>query len=112
GGRARGGAVQVDSGRLSDLGAGLRHALAEAAHRPQPAARGRGPFREAAVSDNLPPCPRPPAWGVDWAALDEAYEWVRALRGCGQPPEHHGEGDVWTHTRMVCQALAAPPACR
>lgn len=28
------------------------------------------------------------------------------MRGCRQDPVHHGEGDVWIHTRMVCEALA------
>ena len=64
------------------------------------------------MSDNLPPCPRPSSWALDWDALDAGYEWVRDLRGCGQPSQHHGEGDVWIHTRLVCEALAALPAWR
>ena len=32
-------------------------------------------------------------------------EWERSLRECPQNPEHHGEGDVWTHTCMVVEAL-------
>lgn len=31
-----------------------------------------------------------------------------ALRGCGQPPEWHPEGDVWTHTVMMLNALEHP----
>ena len=64
------------------------------------------------MSDNLPPCPQPPSWAVSWDTLDAEYEWARNLRGCAQPPQHHGEGDVWTHTRLVCEALAALPAWR
>jgi predicted kinase len=52
-------------------------------------------------------CPEPPAWRVDWPALHDAYAWVRALAGCPQDPVHHAEGDVWVHTRMVCEALAS-----
>lgn len=31
-----------------------------------------------------------------------------ALRGCGQPPEFHPEGDVWTHTVMMLNELSDP----
>ena len=34
-------------------------------------------------------------------------EWERSLRECPQNPEHHGEGDVFTHTLMVLEALRA-----
>jgi predicted kinase len=47
---------------------------------------------------------------VDWDALDAAYPWVRDLAGCPQDPVHHAEGDVWIHTRLVCEALAASAA--
>ncbi|MBN9417926.1 hypothetical protein ABS71_06905 [bacterium SCN 62-11] len=36
-------------------------------------------------------------------------EWERSLRECPQNPEHHGEGDVWTHTCMVVEALRGDP---
>jgi predicted kinase len=57
-------------------------------------------------------CPTPPDWRVPWDELDADFDWVRALRGCGQDAVHHGEGDVWNHTRLVCEALAALPAWR
>lgn len=53
------------------------------------------------------PCPQPPEWRVDWDALDQEYEWIRAMRGCPQDPVFHAEGDVWIHVRKVCEALAA-----
>jgi predicted kinase len=56
--------------------------------------------------------PEPPTWALDWDALDAAYPWLRTLRGCPQDPTHHGEGDVWVHTRLVCEALVALPAFR
>lgn len=59
--------------------------------------------------DPFPPCPRPPEWRVDWETLDATYPWVRNLRGCPQDPVRHAEGDVWTHVRMVCEALADMP---
>ncbi len=51
-------------------------------------------------------CPRPPDWRLDWDEIDRRFAWVRALRGCEQSPVWHAEGDVWTHTRMVCEVLA------
>ncbi|MEM8931954.1 MAG: AAA family ATPase [Acidobacteriota bacterium] len=52
-------------------------------------------------------CPRPESdWRVDWQAADQRYSWIRALRDCPQNPRYHGEGDVWVHTRMVCEAMA------
>jgi hypothetical protein len=29
------------------------------------------------------------------------------MRGCAQDAVFHAEGDVWIHTRMVCEAMAA-----
>jgi hypothetical protein len=31
------------------------------------------------------------------------------MRGCAQDAVFHAEGDVWIHTRMVCEAMAALP---
>jgi predicted kinase len=39
---------------------------------------------------------------VAWAA-DEP--WARAMARCQQDKEWHAEGDVWTHTRLVCRQL-------
>ncbi len=64
------------------------------------------------MNDGLPPCPQPPAWHVSWDELDRQYPWIRNLAGCPQDPIHHAEGDVWIHTRMVCEALAALPVWR
>lgn len=37
-----------------------------------------------------------------WA---EAQPWARAMAECQQDAEWHTEGDVWTHTKMVCRQL-------
>ncbi len=57
-------------------------------------------------------CPQPPDWLVRWDEIDAAFSWIRQLRGCTQDAVHHAEGDVWTHTRMVCEAMARLPAWR
>ncbi len=36
-------------------------------------------------------------------------DWVQAMQACPQEPDYHAEGDVWTHTRMVINALIALP---
>lgn len=48
------------------------------------------------------PCP---AVGerIDWSQLDEP--WIAPMATCMQDRLHHAEGDVWTHTQMVCDAL-------
>lgn len=56
--------------------------------------------------------PKAPHWGVNWDALDRRFEWIRQMRGVEQDPIWHAEGDVWIHTRMVCQALADMQAWR
>ncbi|MEL6348480.1 MAG: AAA family ATPase [Myxococcota bacterium] len=54
----------------------------------------------------FPFTPQPPHWTVDWPAINATFDWVQAMAGCPQDPIHHAEGDVWIHTRMVCEALA------
>ncbi len=39
---------------------------------------------------------------LDWA---EAQPWCRAMADCAQDAQWHSEGDVWTHTKLVCQQL-------
>jgi predicted kinase len=46
-----------------------------------------------------------PASSIDWPAIAEAFAWFRRLEGCPQNPQHHAEGNVLIHTRMVCEAL-------
>jgi predicted kinase len=57
-------------------------------------------------------CPRPPDWRLPWDAMRAEYDWLDALYACPQDPVHHAEGDVGTHTRMVCEELIALPAWR
>lgn len=46
---------------------------------------------------------------LDWTRLGE-FNWIRAMRGCRQDAEHHAEGDVFEHTRLVCESLLQLPA--
>ncbi len=39
---------------------------------------------------------------IGWA---KSQSWCRAMAECAQDAEWHSEGDVWTHTKMVCGQL-------
>ncbi len=41
----------------------------------------------------------------DMMAWAEPQPWCRAMADCDQDAQWHSEGDVWTHTQMVCQQL-------
>lgn len=56
---------------------------------------------------SFPLCPKAPDFIIDWDEIFGSFEWVRAMEGVSQNPIHHGEGDVLTHTRLVCEALVA-----
>src|SRR3954469_7239969 len=60
----------------------------------------------------MPLIPRPPDWRIDWAALESALPEASELAACQQGPQYHGEGDVWTHTRLACEALTTHPSFR
>ena len=60
------------------------------------------------MSENLLTlCPAPPDWRLPWHHMISSFNWLNTLADCPQDPIHHAEGDVLTHTRMVCEALIA-----
>lgn len=46
---------------------------------------------------------------IDWQALLGLMPSLSALADTPQDPIYHAEGDVWTHTRMVCAELVKMP---
>ena len=57
--------------------------------------------------------PAAPDWSIDWDAAAESpflAEYVDKMAKTLQNFVYHGEGDVWVHTRMVCEELAAMEA--
>ena len=58
--------------------------------------------------------PAPPEYNIDWAAVEASplAAYAGDLASTPQEKEYHGEGDVWTHTRMVCEALVSLPEYR
>ena len=54
--------------------------------------------------------PPPPGGAIDWRAIEDALDAVvpaRELERTPQDAAFHSEGDVWTHTKMVAEAMAA-----
>ena len=50
-------------------------------------------------------CPTPPDLKLDWEKLIALYPLLDSLSDCAQDTNYHQEGDVLTHTKMVCQSL-------
>lgn len=48
-----------------------------------------------------------PSWEIDWTAVEEVFPILPTMKDCPQEPDYHEEGDVWTHTKMVCESLSA-----
>ncbi|ACU89360.1 AAA family ATPase [Desulfomicrobium baculatum] len=46
-------------------------------------------------------------WTIRWDKVCSEFPELSALRGCPQSDRYHGEGDVWEHTKMVCESLVA-----
>ncbi len=69
-------------------------------------------FLSHSLSWSFPYCPTAPNWTLDWASLQAEFDWLRALKDCPQDPRYHAEGDVLTHTRLVCEALISLSAWR
>lgn len=62
-----------------------------------------GPWKEL-----LTFIPGPPDWRIDWNAVKASalQPVIGRMKETMQNSEWHGEGDVWSHTRMVCKTLA------
>lgn len=59
--------------------------------------------------------PPPPTWAIDWPAIEAALADTvdtAQLAATPQDAAFHAEGDVWTHTRMVVEALVDDPDWR
>lgn len=53
----------------------------------------------------FPLCPLAPDYKLDWNKIYSSFEWIREMEGTQQNTLYHAEGDVLTHTRLVCEAL-------
>lgn len=46
---------------------------------------------------------------IDWSVMESKFDWFRDMKGVAQDPVWHAEGDVFTHTKMVVEALTGLP---
>ena len=55
---------------------------------------------------SFPFVPAPLDYSVDWISIEnELHEIIEPMRQTEQSPVWHGEGNVWNHTKMVCEEL-------
>ena len=57
----------------------------------------------------FPYCPSKHDLAINWHALEQKFPWLEILADCPQDERYHAEGDVLTHTKLVCEALVALP---
>lgn len=52
-------------------------------------------------------CPADSEHSIDWQRIEASSlaPYFQKMAETPQQPEYHGEGDVWTHTKLVCQRL-------
>ena len=57
----------------------------------------------------FPYCPSESNFAINWRELEDKFEWLRVLADCPQDARYHAEGNVLTHTKLVCEALVGLP---
>jgi len=67
-----------------------------------------------ALDGNLLLCPDTQDLSAYWEQIEKGplQPWIQRMAKTPQESKWHGEGDVWTHTRMVCEELLKIPAYR
>jgi len=58
--------------------------------------------------------PRAPDWQIGWTEVENSplSGYISDMAATLQNPIYHGERDVWTHTKLVCEALSSMDAYR
>lgn len=53
--------------------------------------------------------PSEPDFTIDWNRIENGFMHIYAadMARTQQNPKYHAEGDVWTHTKMVCESLVS-----
>lgn len=57
----------------------------------------------------FPHCPTAPDRPIDWVAILDQFPSLYGLEKCAQNPLDCAEGNVWVHTKLVCEALVSLP---
>ncbi len=55
----------------------------------------------------FPDCPVAKDLSINWTAILERFPCLQDLAKCEQNPLYHAEGNVWIHTKLVCEALVS-----
>jgi putative nucleotidyltransferase with HDIG domain len=55
----------------------------------------------------FPDCPLPSNLQIDWAAIVVRFSCLQKLAQCQQNSLDPAEGNVWIHTRLVCESLVS-----
>ena len=63
------------------------------------------------ITENLlwefPHCPTAADKPINWDAILTQFPSLYGLEKCEQNPLYHAEGNVWIHTKLVCEALVS-----
>ena len=54
-------------------------------------------------------CPTPTNLQINWTGIIVQFPCLQSLSKCEQNPTYHAEGNVWIHTKLVCEALISLP---
>jgi putative nucleotidyltransferase with HDIG domain len=57
----------------------------------------------------FPHCPTSPDSQINWTEILVQFPCLQSLANCEQNPIYHAEGNVWIHTKLVCEALVSLP---
>ncbi len=53
----------------------------------------------------FPYCPTSTDLSINWTGILERFPCLQDLAKCEQNPLYHSEGNVWIHTKLVCESL-------
>jgi putative nucleotidyltransferase with HDIG domain len=57
----------------------------------------------------FPYCPESPDSQINWIEILVQFPCLQSLSNCEQNPIYHAEGNVWIHTKLVCESLVSLP---
>jgi len=46
---------------------------------------------------------------INWGKIEKTFPFVKPMKDCQQNPKYHGEGDVWSHTKLALEQLVNNP---
>ena len=63
----------------------------------------------SSIEELLAVVPQPPDFKIEWQVIenDMMRFYAAAMKETQQNPLHHAEGNVWNHTKMVCESIVS-----